>query len=132
MENRRELTMQQTQILTYGIEGSLAERLRELAQERRFWLRETNQLSACQNVAQTALPPILVIRLGRDLDRELTFLNRVHACLPGTAVIAVGEADNPVLAGLVWELGATFALFPPTPVEAISELIVHLLRGDAA
>jgi hypothetical protein len=39
----------------------------------------------------------------------------------------VGEADHPALAGLAWELGATFALFPPTPVEVIADLIVRLL-----
>jgi hypothetical protein len=38
--------VQQSQVVTYGIDGVLAERLRELAQAQRFWLRETSQLSA--------------------------------------------------------------------------------------
>src|SRR6266853_3811844 len=101
--------MQQTQILTYGIDGVLAERLRELAQAQRFWLRETSQLSACQNVVQTSQPSVFVLVLGRDLPRELALLEQVHACLPGTPTIAVGESDHPALAGLAWELGATFA-----------------------
>jgi DNA-binding NarL/FixJ family response regulator len=124
--------MQQNQVFTYGIEGVLAERLRELAQAQRFRLRETSQLSACRNLLQSASPRVLVLRLGNQLEQELALLEQVHACLPKTAVIAVGEADNPVLAGLVWELGATFALFPPTPVEMIADVIVGLLREGPA
>lgn len=118
--------MQQTQILTYGISGILAERLRELAQAKRIWLRETSQFAACQNLMQTS-PSVFVVMLGRDLERELTLLEQMHACLPGIPIVAVGEADNPALAGLAWELGATFALFPPTPTERITELIAGLL-----
>jgi hypothetical protein len=121
--------MQQVQIQTYGVEGVLAEQLRELAQTKRIWLRETNQISACQSLLQSALPTIFVMVLGRDLERELTLLEEVHACLPGTATIVIGEADNPALAGLVWDLGATFALFPPTPIESITEVINSLLAG---
>src|SRR5258706_7344838 len=101
--------MQQAQVLTYGIDGVLAERLRELAQARRFWLRETSQLSACQNLLQTSPPSVFVLVLGHDLGKELALLEQVHACVPATATIAVGESDHPALAGLTWELGATFA-----------------------
>ena len=51
--------------------------------------------------------------------------------MPRTVTIAIGEADNPVLAGLAWELGATFALFPPLPVERITEIIVPILQEGA-
>ena len=90
-------------------------------------LRATSQLAACQNLLQTSPPGIFVLRLGRDLERELALLEQVHACLPRTATLVIGEADNPVLAGLAWELGATFALFPPMPVEVITDLIVRIL-----
>jgi DNA-binding NarL/FixJ family response regulator len=122
--------MHQTQIVTYGVEGVLAERLKELAQARRCWLRETNQLAACQNLVQTSPPSVFILRLGRDLERELAMLERVHACLPATAIVVIGEADNPVLAGLVWELGATFALFPPMPVEMITDVVSSILSGE--
>jgi DNA-binding NarL/FixJ family response regulator len=121
--------MQQTQILTYGMDGVLGERLRELAQARRIWLRETSQLSACRNLLHAA-PNVFVLVLGRDLENELALLELAHSAMPGTAAIVIGEADNPALAGLAWELGATFALFPPTPVEAISEIIVRCLPVD--
>ena len=123
--------MHQTQILSYGAQGALLTLLQELAQARRCWLRETSQVSACLNLAHTTPPSVLVLRLGTDLPRELELLEQVHACLPGTAVIAVGEAENPALAGLVWELGATCALFPPTPMEQIHGLIERILDGGA-
>ena len=122
--------MHQAQIVTYGVEGVLAERLHELAETRRCRLRETNQLAACQNLVQSLAPSIFILRLGRDPERELALLEWVHASLPATATIVIGEADNPVLAGLAWELGATFALFPPMPVEVITEIVSAILAGE--
>jgi hypothetical protein len=119
--------MQQTQVVTHGVDGVLAERLRELAQAKRFRLRETSQQSACANLLQSSPPSVFVLVLGRDLERELGLLEQVHTSLPGTATIVIGEADNPVLAGLAWELGATFVLFPPTPVEWIGDLLGRML-----
>src|SRR6185369_4363489 len=120
--------MQQAQIVTYGIDGPVALRLRELAQERRFRLRETSQVSAFHNLVQSTAPPIAVLVVGRDLERELTLLEQIRATLPATAVIVVGETDNPTLAGLAWDLGATFVLFPPTAPEAIGDVVVRLLE----
>jgi hypothetical protein len=124
--------MQQTQILTYGIDGILAERLRELALVRRCWLRETSQHTACQNLLDTSAPSVFVVALGRDLPRELSLVELAHTCRPGTATIVVGDTDNPALAGLAWELGATYALFPPTPLERITELVSQLLPGPSS
>lgn len=120
-------SMRQTQVVTYGVDGVLAERLRELAQLKRFRLRETSQLSACANLVQASPPSALVLVLGHDLERELALLELVHASVPGTATIVIGETDNPVLAGLAWELGATFVLFPPTPVEWLGDLLGSIL-----
>ncbi|MBI2805371.1 MAG: hypothetical protein HYX68_10380 [Planctomycetes bacterium] len=119
--------MQQTQVLTYGIDGILAERLRELAQVHRFWLRETSQLSACKNLAQTSPPSLLILVLGRDLEGELAFLSKVHESLPTTRSIVIGETDNPILAGLAWDLGAAFVLCPPTPAASIVDLVPKML-----
>lgn len=119
--------MRQTQVLAHNVAGPSAERLRELARAGRFRLRETSQLSACANLVRSDPPSVLVLVLGRDVERELALLEETHALLPDTATIVIGEADNPVLAGLAWELGATFALFPPTPIEWLGELIQGML-----
>lgn len=123
--------MQQAQVLTYGIDGVLAEQLRAMAQTQRFRLRETSQLNACLNLVQSSPPSVLVLVLGRHLEGELSLVEQAHACSPGTAIIVVGETSNPVLAGLAWDLGATYALFPPTPVERLAELVTRLLPGAA-
>jgi len=123
--------MQQTQVLTYGVPDALGERLREFAEGRRVWLRETKQLAACRNLLQASPPSVFVMVLGGDLEKELTLLELVHASLPGTASIVIGEADNPALAGLAWELGATYALFPPTPVEMLTEILTRFLPTEA-
>jgi hypothetical protein len=73
---------------------------------------------------------VFVVVLGKDLERELALVEQVHMCQPGTRTIVVGETDNPALAGLTWELGATYALFPPTPVEVIADLSVRLLPAS--
>ena len=124
--------MQQGQIVTYGIAGVLAERLREFAQERRLWLRETNQIAACRSLVSATAPPVLLFLLGADLERELTLLEQIHAAIPGTAIVAIGEADNPTLAGLALQLGAAYALFPPTPVERVFEILPRLLEAAPA
>jgi DNA-binding NtrC family response regulator len=124
--------MQQSQIVTFGLEGSLAESLRELAQARRIWLRETSQYAACQSLVSSTAPLVFVLVLGKDLEREMAMLDLVHAALPETAVIVVGEADNPTLAGLAWDLGATYVLFPPTLIEVIGEVIARCLEETPA
>src|SRR5438132_1331700 len=125
-----DVIMQQAQVITYGIDGALAERLRELAQAQRFWLRETSQFAAGRSLIVSSPPSVFVLVLGRDLERELALLEQVYAALPGTRTIVVGESDHPALAGLAWELGATYALFPPTPVNVIADLIVRYLPGS--
>jgi DNA-binding NtrC family response regulator len=122
--------MRQAQVVTHGVDGALAERLRELAQTKGFRLRETSQLSACANLLDSSSPSVLVVVLGRDLERELALLELAHASMPRTATIVIGEADHPVLAGLAWELGATFVLFPPMPVEWLGDLLENMLRTE--
>lgn len=118
--------MQQAQVLTYGLDGALAEQLRAFAEARRIWLRETSQHAACRQLLHPP-PSVFVLVLGRDLERELNLLDECHRCCPGTAALVIGETDNPVLAGLAWDLGATFVLFPPTPLERIVEVVEQIL-----
>jgi DNA-binding NtrC family response regulator len=119
--------MQQALVVTYGVDSILVQRLRELAQARRFRLRETSQLTACQGLVHASSPSVLVLMLGRDLERELALLERVHATLPKTAIIVIGDTDNPVLAGLAWDLGASFVLFAPMPTEWLADLVGRML-----
>ena len=89
--------MQQAQVVTYGLHGILLDRMRELARVRRIWLRETSQYAACRNLVQASSPSVLILVLGRDLERELALLEQVHACAPATATIVVSDAEHPAL-----------------------------------
>ncbi len=122
--------MQQPQVLVYGIEGRLAEQLHELGEQRRLWIREVKHLKACRSLLRTARPAVLVIRLGRDVEKELALLSHVHDLFPETATVVLGDADNAALAGLAWDLGASYVLLPPMPAEALPGIIVTILSSQ--
>src|SRR5262245_27625225 len=101
--------MHQAQVLVYEMDGKLAESLRPLSAARGFRLRELRKIEACLSCLRRQGDGVLVLRLGRDLERELTLLERVLQEFPRTAAIVVGETANPALAALSWDLGAHFA-----------------------
>ena len=77
-------------------------------------------------------PSVLVLRLGRDLEDELTALDRVRRSFPDAAVVVVGEAEQAALAGLAWDLGARFALFPPLPRDLLPDVVKGLMTAEGA
>ena len=119
--------MHQAQVLVYEADGKLAEGLRPFSNERGFRLRELRKIEACLNCLRRHGDGVFVLRLGRDLERELALLERVVEQFPQTAAIVVGETANPGLAALSWDLGAHFALFPPQPLELLPELVTSCL-----
>ncbi len=119
--------MKQAQILTYGLEPATAGRLHSLAHERGLWLREVQNIAACRSLMTVSGPAVLVLRLGKDLLQELTLLQELSQASPESAVVVVGEADNPALAALAWDLGARCVLQPPQPIELLPEIVLRLL-----
>jgi hypothetical protein len=71
---------------------------------------------------------VFVLKVGRDLLQELTLLDRISWLYPDTATVVIGDSDNPVLVGLIWDLGATVVLFPPLPRYALIDVIDRLLE----
>jgi hypothetical protein len=119
--------MQHTQVLVYESDGKLAAGLKDLAQAHSFRLREIRQEKACFNLLRRAGAGVLVLKIGRDLEREVRMLERTTWLFPETRVIAVGDTHYPGLAGLAWDLGACFVLFPPQPLELLPELVRSFL-----
>lgn len=119
--------MQQPHILVHGVEGRPAELLEELAREHRLWLREARHLRACRSLLAEARPGLLVLRLGRDLERELTLLDEAAYLYPETAVVVLTGADDAALAELAWDLGAHCVLAAPLPVELLTSVVVKVL-----
>ena len=119
--------MRLPQIVVFENDSLLARQLQEAATSRAWLLRESRQAPACLKLLRGGGPTVLVLRLGRDLRRELSFLDDVHTKVPDVPIIVVGNAENPALLSLAYELGAAFVLFPPSPRQQLGEVTEHLL-----
>ena len=118
--------MRYPQLLIYESDGRIGEmfrRQREQQKSRRFALREPRGQESCLRLLRRSGPSALILKVGKDLVRELTLLERVTWQCPDTAVLVVGDTENVLLAELVWDLGASFVLFPPLPREWLPALV---------
>ena len=121
--------MRHPQIVVFESDSLLARQLQETATANAWLLRESRQTPACMKLLRAGGPAVLVLRVGRDLRRELSLLDNVHSQLPDVPVIVVGNAENPALMSLAYDLGAAYVLFPPAPRLQLGELTEHLLRA---
>jgi hypothetical protein len=120
------------QVLVYEGDGRLAALLRPLTERRRWSLREPRHPEQVLRLLGRS-DAVLVLKLGRDLERELTLLDRVAWLAPEVRTVVVGDGDNAALAGLAWDLGAGYVHFPPQPRELLVEVVAGLMgRSDAA
>jgi hypothetical protein len=118
--------MRRAQVLVYENDGRLTALLRERAAAQGWWLREVHHAGACLRLLRRGAG-VLVLRVGRDVERELTLLERTTRLAPDTATVLVGDSDNAALAGLGWDLGARYVLFPPQPREHLPDLVAALM-----
>lgn len=114
--------MRQAHVVVYEPDGRVAERLRELSERHGFVVREVRHGDACLNTLSRFGPGLVILKVGRDLERELSLLEQLAALHPVAPVIVVGDSDNPTLEGLCWDLGARYVLFPPQSIELLREL----------
>ena len=123
--------MQYPQVLVLENDGRLAEMLRREKQagECDWLVREPRRLEAVLRLLDRPGKQVLVIKLGHDLVRELTLLERVRSLYPETRCVIVGDADHPALVALAWDLGADIFLFPPLPRHQLSRVVAGFLAG---
>jgi DNA-binding response OmpR family regulator len=119
--------MRLPQVVIYESDGRLAALLRPLADERDWSLREPRQIEACLRLLPRGGPGVLVIKLGRHLEREFGLLERAHRTAPKIPIVLVAESDHLWLVGLGWDLGATMVLAPPFPREMLLEIVAALM-----
>ena len=120
--------MRHPQVLVYETDNRLARVLQPLCAERRWVLREPRRTEACLEMLREAAG-VLVLRLGKQLERELGLLRDVSWGCPAVKSIVVGDVENDALAGLAWDLGAHYVLFPPQPRELVRELVEQALAA---
>jgi DNA-binding NtrC family response regulator len=121
--------MRLPQIVVYEKDGRLKLQLEALAEQRRWALREARQPETCLSHLSRGGPAVVVIKAGRDWERELVLLERVTWLYPQAAVVLIGDGDPSQLAGLAWDLGAAYVLLLPQPRERLAEIVAGLI-GD--
>jgi chemotaxis response regulator CheB len=106
-----------------------------VAADNRWLLRESRQPTACLELVRQARPSILVLNLERRLVDELTLLADVHEHAPDCPVLVVsdvkleGPAQRLNLAGLAYDLGAGYVMFPPLEQSLLEDVTAGLLSA---
>jgi DNA-binding NtrC family response regulator len=123
--------MRLPQIVVYEKDGRLKLQLEALAEQRRWALREVRQPETCLGLLSRGGPAVLVVKAGRDVERELALLERAARLYPDAPAVLVADGDQPELAGLAWDLGAACVLLPPQPRERLPEIVAGLMGVKA-
>ncbi len=116
------------QVLIYESDGRLAKFLRREAKARAWSIREPRGLESSLRLLRRGGPSVLVLKLGKDLLREFTLLERVVWLFPDTATVVVTDADDPQLADLAWDLGASYVLLVPQSVQELVEIVAGFVK----
>jgi hypothetical protein len=124
--------MRYPQGLAYERDGRLAELLKAALEERKLkWvLREPRDPAACLRLLERGGPAVVVVKLGRELERELTLLERVASLHADVCPVLVGDAEHAALAGTGWDLGAAYVLLPPMARTSLPEIVVGLMGKE--
>jgi DNA-binding NtrC family response regulator len=125
--------MRHPQVVVYESDGWIAGQLEQLAAEHRWLLRESRQPEACLSLVRQARPSVLLLKLERQLVAELTLLSQVAEHAPDCPVIVVSDVKlesaehRTSLAGLAYDLGARYVLFPPLERPLLEDVTAGLL-----
>lgn len=123
--------MRAPRIVVFEPDGRLLGQVRALADARRWLLRDAATPDAVLKLLAGG-PTVLLVRVGRDLERELTLVERVAWLHPEVATVVVGDSDLVAVAGLAWDLGARAVLIPAPEREVLRETVSRLLSGEDA
>lgn len=115
------------QIIVYETDGTLGRMLRPLAQELRWPLREPRKTETCLRLLENGGPAVLVLKVARDLVRELELVEAVSQRFSEARVVAICDADHPAVAVLAWDLGASYVITPPQPPEFLRSVVSRLM-----
>jgi hypothetical protein len=117
------------QIIVHERDSRLAMLLRDLAAAERWALREPRQRGLLWQSLRQSCPTVFVLAVSRDPDAELRLLHEVAWKCPQVALVAVGSVeDAETLAGLCWDLGTDYALFPPLSRDLLPDVVRGLMQ----
>lgn len=116
------------QITVHDRESRLAPLLKDIAAAERWALRELRQKEVLWQALRQNCPTVLVLGVSREADSALQLLPEVRWRCPSVAIVAVGSVDDAdKLAGLCWDLGADYALFPPLSRDLLPDVVRGLM-----
>jgi hypothetical protein len=120
--------MRLPQLLVYETDGRLAELLKEPARNQRWSLHKPRLPSTCLRLLGRGGPTVLVLKVGRDLkNQEMQLLDRATWLFPDTATVVVSDVDDPALAGLAWDLGASLVLLSGQVRDQLVAVVIDLM-----
>jgi chemotaxis response regulator CheB len=127
--------MRYPQIVIYETDGQFAEFVGDLARDNSWVVREARQPAACLKLLRDSRPAVLLLKLERKLVDELSLLAQVHEKAPDCPVLVVSDVkldrggQRSTLAGLAYDLGARYVMFPPLTRTAIEDLVAGCLEA---
>src|SRR5262245_41117477 len=104
------MIMRQRQVLVCEPDDRLAQILRPGAKVQSYRLREVRHPRVCLGLLPQGEGSVLVLRVGRDLQREMAVLEQTTWLFPQTSTVVICDAENQALVQLAWDLGARFVM----------------------
>lgn len=127
--------MRHAQLVLLDPDDRLAAALRPSAQRYRWAFRAPRRRGAWARLLEAGGVAVLVVRLGRDLASELEVLAQAARWFPDVPVVAALDSDEPALAELAWDLGATYVAGKtgggPTVPEVVDAMLGRLSATSA-
>jgi hypothetical protein len=120
--------MRAPQIVVYESDRWIAELLRGTAEVWQWPLRELRDEAALVRALWRGGPSVLVVEVGADVERDLSLLGRLTWLCPEAKTVAVSSVGSEELAGLAWDLGASYVLSPPQPRDALLPVVLGLME----
>jgi hypothetical protein len=115
--------MKRATLIVWEGDDRLASLLRPWAVQQRWLLRQPRSEEELLSQGASAHLGAVVLRFGRDLEREFALLARLSTALPDLAIVVVLPEPDETLAGLAWDLGACEVL----PLFRCRETLVPLI-----
>ena len=106
--------MRLPQIVIYEPDDRLKLQLEALAEQRRWALPERRP-ETCLRLLARGGPAVLVLKAGRDLERELALLERAAWLYPDAPVVLAADGDRPGWPAWPGTSAPTYVLLPPQP-----------------
>ncbi|MSR30018.1 MAG: hypothetical protein EXR99_00795 [Gemmataceae bacterium] len=102
--------MNRPSIMLLEPDGRYREKIKSLALEAGWEFREPRKVGDLAKSLACAKPAILVIRTGKDLAQEMTWLDITTRGFPSAKTIVINDFTQEALSNLAWQLGATLVL----------------------